>query len=133
MTSTLALVHATDAENPTVGDLKLVNGQLVFATGVDAIMQHLRIRLGHFKGEWFLDRREGIPYFQSILRKNVDERVVRSIFRQALRTAPGVAEVLSLQLNINRATRRATLDFKVRLTDGEVASADAWAPFVYEV
>lgn len=110
----LELAQAVDAENPDAGDLRLTNGQLTLTAGNDAVKQHLINRLRIFLGEWFLDRRVGIPYFKSVLVKNPDRPAVRSIFRRTIRETPGITAVDELLLSIG-SDRSARLDFRAPL------------------
>lgn len=112
--SNLELVKRIDAENPIEGDLQLTDGQLTLVTGDDAIDQHLRNRLRFFLGEWFLDTRQGLPYFQSVFVKNPNRPAVRSAFRRTIRETPGIVAVTKLQINI-AADRSASIDFVATL------------------
>lgn len=97
------------------GDLDLTAGTPSLVTGVSAIQQQIRIALRLFKGEWFLSPLEGIPYFDSVLQKNVRPSSVASLFRRALMKVPGVLEVLRLDPSLDPSTRKLTLDFEVRV------------------
>jgi hypothetical protein len=74
--------------------------------------------------EWFLDLRQGIPYYREILIKNPNLLLVRSIFRQAIQDTAGISAVPDLTLSINSSTRRLTLSF--------VAVMDTGAELVYD-
>lgn len=110
----LELAAVVDAENPDAGDLRLTNGQLTLVDGNDAVRQHLINRLRIFLGEWFLDRRIGIPFFRDILVKNPDRPAIRSIFRRTIRETPGITAVDELLLTV-RSDRSARLDFRAPL------------------
>lgn len=81
-----------------------------YVEGVDAIIQCYRIRLAFFLGEWFLDRRQGMPYVQKILVYDPDVVLIRSLFRKALLTVPGTKDVRELRLSIDRSTRRIRIE-----------------------
>lgn len=106
------------------GDLLITKGALSLVIGDDAIVQNLQIRLQFFLGEWFLDTRLGMPYFEEILTKNPDLTRVRGIFRQAILTTRGIASIVSLNMNFDRATRALAVDFVVKKTDGEILAFD---------
>jgi hypothetical protein len=57
--------------NPDVGDLALsdLGDAFIRTTLADEFAQRLRVRLSFFKGEWFLNLDEGMPYYQLILVK----------------------------------------------------------------
>jgi len=102
------------------GDLAIENGDLVLLTGADAIRQHLKIRLRTFKGEWFLDQRLGVPYFDKILVKNPSLPQVTSLYRKVITDTPGVTALLDLAVSLDNAARRLTVTFAAETTDGPV-------------
>ena len=103
-----------------IGDLKLTNGDLVIIDGVDQIKQAIWSNFRFFLGEWFLDTREGVPYFQEILVKSPDMGTVSSAFRSALLKTVGVIEILTFRLEHDRPTRTLRFDFSVRVQGNEV-------------
>ena len=102
------------------GDLLFINGELQLVRGDDAIVQQLTIRMKFFLGEWFLDTRLGIPYFQEILVKNADLTRVRGIYRQTILTTPGISSIETFDLEFDGATRKLTVSFRARKIDGEI-------------
>lgn len=124
----LELAAVTDAENPIAGDLKLTNGQLSLVDGTEAIAQHLRNRLRFFLGEWFLDQRQGLPFFREIFVKNPDRQVIRTIFRRTIRETPGIATMARFELTID-TTRSARLTF-VALLDEPGADPLEFSDFI---
>ncbi len=121
---------ATDglASVPTVvDDWDFSTGDLVLLTGSAAVAQQLKIRLRMFLGEWFLDTRTGMPYFQSILVKNPNFAAIKSIFREAIVTTPGVSDVGDITLTLD-SSRQANVAFQALADDGTVL--DFSVPFV---
>lgn len=104
------------------GDIVVRDGDLVWARGVDAVAQIIRIRLLMFKGEWFANLDAGVPYYQDLLGQKYDEAKVQDAMRAAITGAPGVAEVLSLRVTFNGATRSVRVDWEVRCEFGDTAS-----------
>lgn len=52
--------------NPQTGDLDLTNGQLRFtANNAELTRQRIAITLNTYRGEWFLNILEGIPYLEN--------------------------------------------------------------------
>ncbi len=114
----LLVSTAIDSENSTVGDLLVRGDQLVWSTDpVLEIAQRIRSRLRLFKGEWFLDRRIGIPYIQRVFAK-VDDATLRYIFSRAIRETPGVADLVEFELTRDRRARNVTVRFVARLDTG---------------
>lgn len=131
--SELALVLSVDADNPVEHDLRLTNGQLTLIEGDEAVAQSIKVRLQFFKGEWFLDTRQGIPYFEEVYIKAPKLNVLRSIFRATLLGTPGVDSVDSLALSVDVATRKLTVSFVVVLDTGATLSSEDFGPFIIEV
>ena len=102
------------------GDLFLDDsGSIVLVTGDEAIAQQLSIRFKFALGEWFLDTRIGVPYFQEILVKNPNLTRVRGIYQQLIITTPGIEAIESFSLTLDTPTRTLSLVFAARKTDGE--------------
>ena len=118
---TLGLVTSTDSENPVVHDLKLVNGQLVFLEeGVEATAQKLKVRLLFFLGEWYLDQRQGVPYWETVLVKSPDLDRIKAMFRSVIIDCPGISGVEDISLTFDRPAREAFLSFDAITDDGQV-------------
>lgn len=114
-------------QNP---DLAIVAHELVLVTDDEAIAQQLRTRLKFFLGEHFLNVSLGLPFYREILKKNPNLNLVRSIFREAILTTPGVVSVEELFLEINGATRTLEISFKARIDTGEEL---VFSPFIIEL
>ena len=70
-------------------------------------------------GEWFLDQRLGIPYFEQVFIKNPNLSVLNNLFRGVVANSPGIAEVQEFSLAINSATRALTVTFLAKTSSGE--------------
>jgi hypothetical protein len=106
--------------DPSTNDLALTAGSPTLVSGAGAIAQQLRIRMKFFLGEWFLDTRLGIPYFQKILGKKRRKNLIDSIFRKAISTTPGVKTIDSFEQTFDGATRTLLLSFTVTTQADEV-------------
>ena len=100
------------------GDLDFTDGELRLLTGADAIRQHLQIRFRTFLGEWHLDQRIGVPYFEHVFVKNPNPVLLRSIFREVALGTPGVRVVARLDLDLDRVTRALSVSMSGNLDDG---------------
>lgn len=121
------------AIDPVTGDILLdASGDVAVVTGRDAIAQHVRVRLQFILGEWHLDTREGVPWFEQIWVANPNIAAITELFRRTIAETPGVASVRSLVLDFDRETRTLTVSAsEVVTTDGESLTADDFAtPFV---
>ena len=127
----IALV--ADADNPDVGDLYLENGTVrLTETLAETVAQTVRVSLLLFKGEWFLDPTQGVPYWQSILGIKTPISIVNQIFRTAILAVTGVKSLDSFNL-VTAADRSASLVFACTLTDGTVLRSSDYAPYVIGV
>lgn len=99
------------------GDLDIENGGFVWIEGSELVRQSILARFRFFLGEWFLDTREGVPYFRDILVKSPDRDIVRSVFRQVLADTPGVLDILKFDLDFDTKERTIRFTFEVQSTD----------------
>ena len=126
----LALVVSVDDENPIEGDLRLSGGDLVWISGVEEVAQRIRSRLRFFKGEWFLNQREGTPIFQSVLGVRAPSiPYLTTLYRRIIATTPGVREVRSLVITLDSA-RLMTITFEATTDSGETLTSGDFGPFI---
>jgi len=115
------------------GDLKLEKGQLVFVSGADHVQNKIAHRLGFFLGEWFLDTRQGLPYYRDVFRKRPDLDVIRSVFRHVIVHTPGVKALRSLSLSYDESARELTVGFEAVTTDDDVIIQEGDRTFIVRV
>ena len=111
------------ALDPATGDLAI---PVAFIRGAEALAQRLTVRFKFFLGEWFLDTRQGIPYFRDILVKNPNISLVQSIFRRATLLTPGVLAIrrFGTKLEEQGRVRRLTIDpLEIVVTGGLIFRA----------
>ncbi len=101
-----------DIKLTNTNDIDLTTGDLVLLDGIEAVAQHLRIRFRFYQGEWYLDTRIGMPYFQIILLKGARINIITEIFRKAILDTPGVEKLYSLDLSYDGATRVLSVEFE---------------------
>jgi len=123
---------ASDGTNPVVSDLYLDAGgdavPLVDGDELEATAQEIRSRLLLFRGSFFLDLREGVPWYQEILSKGARPGRVRELIRQAILSHPSVVDVPSLTLTTDPATREASIAFSARTADGRIVRSADFGP-----
>ena len=89
--------------------LKLDNGFEV-AEDNDAIIELIRARLNFFLGEWFILRREGIPYIPYI----IDNRdLLTATLIDEISRIDGVIDVRINNIDINNINRKITLNISL--------------------
>lgn len=115
-------------------DLLLVGGKLVFVRdNAEQVAILLKNRLQFFEGEWFLDTREGVPYYTFVLVKNPDRQALERMFRGICLATPGVTQVLALTLTIDARARSLAMKLRIQTTTGEIIVGGTGQPFIVEV
>lgn len=111
----------------TYRDLVLVAGDLALTSDVNPagthyILQNILQRLSMFRGEWFLNKTIGVPYFQQILVKSPNKAVVDRIFQDTVLSTPGVRAMLSYTSAFKYgASRLLTIAFRADTVAGIVS------------
>jgi hypothetical protein len=99
------------------GDLQVTAGRLSVVTGQSAVAQRLSIRLRLFRGDWFLNALEGVPYHDQVLPKGASAAVRREVIRRVIATMAGVQRVVSLDLQLDAAARSLQVRGEIELQD----------------
>lgn len=103
-------------------DLVIKNGDVVFSTGLPAVVQEIKIKLRKIKGEDFANLDSGIDYYGEVLGKTSNQRV-QTIFTEALLAIPSVTGIKSVSVTLDAATRKRKVEFEVNTIFGAAASA----------
>lgn len=120
--------------DPTTHDLALEGGTLAkIPSREQAIRQQIKTRLLMSRGEYFLDVRQGLPYYREILRKAPNIPRIRSIFRQAIESVPGVVDVPVLSVTLDPRSRKLSVRFEARALGDLVVSSEDFGPLLIEV
>jgi hypothetical protein len=94
--------------------------------------QKLNIRLSWIKGEWYLDTRIGVPYYEKIWIKNPNRIVIQNLFAETALTIDGIVEVVRMDLDLVGSTRRLNVtNFQVR-SDGLETPLTVPNPFILQ-
>lgn len=102
-------------------ELVIENHDLATVSGIDAIEQNLGQRLKTFLGEYFLDSRIGLPYFQEIFKKKFDPIVVDTVIKREIINTDGIIELMQFKLELETVSRELFVDFDVLTTNGVLA------------
>lgn len=101
--------------------LAIENNNLVFITGIDFNIQAVSTRLKMVRGEWFLNRLEGVPYIEKILgEKTPSIPVIKKIYSEAILKCPNVKTIEYINLEYIDEERRLTIDFACKSTTDEI-------------
>jgi hypothetical protein len=117
----------------TDNDLAVVNGSLVLVTDVAqeaAIV--LRNKFKFTKGEYFLDVRQGVPYFELVFVKNPNLLLIKRLFRDVIMSVPGIARVIDLSMSLETRTRKLAFSFRAQADNGRIISGGSGQPFIVE-
>lgn len=109
----------TDFKMTAGWDLDVSTGDLQIVDGLEETLQRLRFKYQFFLGEWFLDQRQGIPYFRDVLIKSPRMSVVSALLQDVARKDPGVSRVVRLDLDFDNASRLLTVTLDAIGIDGD--------------
>lgn len=99
-------------------DLVIEDDDLVIVDGVAAVSQEVKIRLQFFLGEWFLDTRIGVPYFEKILGQKPRITALKGLFRKAIMSTPGMISMSDYFVTYEGTTRVLTVRFTGKASSG---------------
>lgn len=104
----------------SANDLIIENGQIVTTQGAEYVLQKVRSRLLFYRGEWFLRRDHGVPYFEEVFTKPANPANVESILKETIVRTPGVRRLIEFSLNFDRATRHLSVEFSAETSYGSI-------------
>lgn len=114
--------------NQSTHDIELVNGVMrLTANNQELAAQRVSIRLSMFKGEWFANILEGIPYLRNdnnttqILGKSTKE-VVDIYLREGILSEPTIETLDIYTSTLDRSTGGLSVTFEAITTSGETLS-----------
>lgn len=85
----------------------------------EEIRQRLLQRLRFFLNEWFLDKAEGLPYFQTIFVKGTSPEIIEASFKDRIIGTDGVETLNTFEpIEYSAATREAKVVFDVTTING---------------
>jgi hypothetical protein len=104
------------------GDYILGSGHQTFVSGVDAVRQAIYTRLKLLLEEWWEDRDDGLPLFQSILGARVNsQQAIDTIIRDRIRGTTDVTDVFDFTSTFDVQTRTYRFQCQVDTAYGEIA------------
>lgn len=97
----------------------VLGGQAAFHVNTpEAVAQAIRTRLALWRGEWFLDAKEGTPWNQEVLGKRVRGRSPDAAVRSRILGTPGVIEIVSYTSSFDGDSRSLSITATVRTQYG---------------
>jgi len=107
------------------GDILIANGDFTLCDDeVHAIGQALSICLKTFAGEWFLDGNVGLPYLTHVLGKKNNEKFLRRLVLETVKSLPGVIDVREFLIEQGEAERSVSIKFNAILSDQSMIRID---------
>lgn len=91
---------------------------------VDLICQRVKCRLQTFRGECYLDRNMGVPYFKEVMKKNPDLGKVRSLLAATIVGVEGVKSLEELKIKFDASTREYKVIFRALADNGNVVNGE---------
>ena len=101
------------AMNIATDDLVVRDGDLMLIDNAERVAQQILITLRFWLGEWFLDVKDGIPYFEYVLVKSPNLTHIRQIFMEAIENVEGVRRVNEMTLAFDVRNRNLRVDYEV--------------------
>lgn len=118
----------------STGDLDISSGNLRVEQDIpQCTAWKLTNLFSFFKGEWFRDQRQGVPYFQYVMVSNPNLPLIGTIFERVIRSAPAVAAVPSIALNFQSRQRTLGAAFTAVTDSGAVIQGGIGTPFIVAI
>lgn len=96
------------------------DGQLVLTpTFGDTLKQRVECRLRTFRGELFMDRGVGVPYFEEFQSKSPNVNSISMLLRSEVMAVDGVVSVDSMSVTFDREARVFHVDMSIHGATGE--------------
>lgn len=115
------------------GDLLIENGRLVLVRGAaEVAVIKLRNKFRFVEGEYFLDRRQGVPYRRSIFGKGRNLNIVKQLLWSVILSVEEIDKVLDLSVSHDRRARKLSFSFRAKASDGRIVSGGSGQPFIVE-
>lgn len=109
----------------TKGDIALVDGRSSVEESTEQTAISLESRFRFFKGAWFLNEDEGIPYFAVFFGKGRDHALIRSMLIRVAETHPDIVGVSAMTVRVPDAkARKAVVTFAAKSRLGSVGPAE---------
>lgn len=115
------------------GDLVIVGGRPQMLDGPAYIRQKLSVRFKFFLGEWFLDKRQGVPYYRDVFVKEPKLDVIRSLFSRIVLGCPGVLSLTSFRIAFDEPNRQLSFDFQAKVSGGDVVVTPQDRDFLLDI
>lgn len=115
------------------GDLTITAGNLAIVRDpITECALKIKARLALWLGEWFLDVRQGVPWYR-VLGKDLDTVTTQQILRKVIAETPGVGSVDYVKVRDVGASRTRQITYSARTDAGAVITGGQGLPLVLGV
>ncbi len=105
------------------GDVLIKNNQIQMINGDNLLRQTVKSVIGTNKGEWFLNKDEGIT-FENIRGKYIDEDIIKDEIEQGLSQIDETFSITEFSYEINDKNRKLSISFSAVNDDGTVIEGE---------
>lgn len=110
-------------------DMFMVNGDVQFVTGAEAIGQDITMQLRTFLGESVYDRSKGVPYITVIFQRGQQIATIEQVLKQIILQVPGVLTVENFSINsVDYQNRVLDLTGQATSINGEIDFSGSFEP-----
>lgn len=88
--------------------------------GADRVAQQIKITLGFWKGEWFLNTQQGVPYLERILVKNPNASHIRQVLQEQIASVDGVTRASVDSVLVDQQSRTAEVIYSAETDRGKI-------------
>ena len=81
---------------------------------LQSVVQRVIQRLRFWRGDWFIDSGQGVPYIIDVFGHNVNRELAKQAITSQIRSVPDVVEVSDVEVTIDPRTR--TLRYAAKIT-----------------
>lgn len=114
----MAFSFKLDADVPR--DLDIQGGKIQTVSDNDLLVQKIQTVWSTNRGEWSLNKNEGIDLYGTVLVKNPDEDLIRDDLEAALEKIEPDAKIVELSLDVD-ADRSAVIKAKIKIGDSQLS------------
>ena len=106
------MAKRTDIAVNELGYISFENGDMKVVEDYNQVIQHIKQRLQTFKGEWFLNSDEGVPYMDYVFIDNPDLNTISTVIKRAIVTTPGVESISEFAMTFDKPSRSLYATFR---------------------
>jgi hypothetical protein len=96
-------------------DLVIRDGTFRLVNGAQEVAQRVKVSLLHWRGEYFLNRLNGVPW-KSILGSKMSDSSLSNILRQKILLVPGVLRIV--EFSLSKVNRSYSVDVSIYVQKG---------------